>query len=175
MIRTSHSILVQRDIEDVYRFVVVDFFENYCKWSPEVVELHQLTTGEMRVGVTGRQVRYDGGYRSESLFEVTHYEPLRDLRFVSRSKPSFEVAYLFKAVAAQTRLTFNFQLELPFFMRPWRSLIEETVERGGWRVVHNLKKLLEGESVAIKRETNGSSAEAGPATDSPGSGRGFRD
>jgi hypothetical protein len=79
MLCFHNSVLINRSIEDVYRFIAVDFFENYQKWSPEVCELEQLTCGEMRVGVTGRQVRYDRGYRSEAYFRVTAMMPLRDL------------------------------------------------------------------------------------------------
>ena len=68
MLRTQHSILIIREIQDVYQFVVVEFFHNYPKWSPQVSELEKITAGHMRIGVTGRQVRYDSGHRSEALF-----------------------------------------------------------------------------------------------------------
>lgn len=170
MLRTHNSILMHRGIQDVYRFVAVDFFDNYRKWSPEVRELKKLTSGQMRVGVTGRQVRYDGGYRSEALFEVTRFVPLLELRFISLSKPKFEVAYLFEQVASNTRLTFDFQLELPFFMQPLHGRIGDSVGRGGRRVVCNLKELLETNAVARASEINGNEAQAGPATDGPVSG-----
>jgi hypothetical protein len=50
---------------------------------------------------------------------------------------------LFESVAADTRLSFSFKLELPMLMRPLRSRIGATVERGGGRVMKNLKGLLE--------------------------------
>jgi len=141
--QTENSILVRRRIEDVYRFVATDFFENYPKWSPEVCELEKLSSGQMRVGVIGRQVRSDGGYRTEARFQVTHFTPLVELRFASRTKPRFEVRYRFETVASDTRLTFNFNLELPFLIRPLRHRVGEAVKRGGSRVLHNLKILLE--------------------------------
>lgn len=143
MLDTENTILIRRRVEDVYRYVATDFFDNYPKWSPEVSELEKLSTGSMRAGVTGRQVRLDGGYRSEALFQVTHYTPCKELRFASLTKPYFEVCYLFESVAADTRLTFSFKLELPMLLRPLRSRIGATVERGGGRVVKNLKGLLE--------------------------------
>ena len=143
MQQTENSILVRRRIEDVYRFVATDFFENYPKWSPEVCELEKLSSGQMRVGVIGRQVRSDGGYRTEARFQVTHFTPLVELRFASRTKPRFEVRYRFETVASDTRLTFNFNLELPFLIRPLRHRVGEAVKRGGSRVLHNLKILLE--------------------------------
>ena len=143
MLQTENSILIRRRIEDVYQFVATDFFETYPRWSPQVSELEKLSSGPMRVGVVGRQVRSDGGYRSEARFQVTHFTPLLELRFASMTKPGFEVHYRFEPVACDTRLTFNFNLELPFLIRPLRHRVGEVVKRGGSCVLHNLKILLE--------------------------------
>lgn len=147
MLQTENSILVRRRIEDVYRFVATDFFENYPKWSPEICELEKLSSGQMRVGVLGRQVRSDGGYRTEARFQVTHFTPLVELRFASLTKPRFDVRYRFDREVSDTRLTFNFSLELPFLIRPLRHRVGEVVKRGGSRVLHNLKILLEAAPV----------------------------
>jgi len=149
MLCSHNTVLINRSIEDVYDFIAVGFFENYQKWSPEVCELEQLTCGEMRVGVTGRQVRYDRGYRSEAYFRVTAMRPLRELRFTSLSKPDFDVCYLFEPAAAATRLTFDFQLRAPLMMLPLHSLIEDIIEQGGRRVVTNLQTLLETDAAAV--------------------------
>jgi len=142
MLQTENSILIRRRIEDVHQFVATDFFENHPTWSPEVCELEKLSSGEMRVGVIGRQVRADGGVRTEARFQVTRFTPLLELRFASRTKPRFEVCYRFETVASNTRLTFNFNLELPFLIRPLRHRVGEAVKRGGSRVLHNVKILL---------------------------------
>lgn len=143
MLYSRHSILINRNIEDVYHFVAVNFFENYQKWSPEVCELEKLTAGEMRIGVAGRQVRYDQGYRSEAYFRVSELTPMHRLRFISTSKPYFDISYMFEPVVAATRLNFNFQMSLPLLMRPIHSRIHDAVTRGGHRVVTNLQSLLE--------------------------------
>jgi hypothetical protein len=143
MLHTHHAVLIQREIQEVFHFVALDFFGNYRKWSPEVSELEQLTPGRMRAGVTGRQVRHDYGYRTESHFKVTCLVPLAEMRFVSLSKPRFEVAYLFEEVGSDTRLTFHFGLELPLFMRPFKHRVADTIEKAGMDVVGTLKRLLE--------------------------------
>lgn len=158
MLYSRNSVLINSCIEDVYQFIAVDFFDNYQKWSPEVCELEKLTSGEMRVGVTGRQVRYDLGYRSEAYFRVTQFKPLRELRFTSLSKPEFGVHYLFEPVHAATRLTFNFQLRPPLLMLPLQRRIHDIIEQGGTHVVTNLKTLLETDVDALK-----ASAAQGPA------------
>jgi len=142
LLHSHHSTVIRRSVEDVYQFVAIDFFRNYQKWSPEVSELEQITTGAMRVGVTGRQVRYDRGYRSEATFRVTRMTPLRELRFASLTKPEFDVCYRFEPTDTDTRISFEFKLRLPLFMLPLRERVAETVEQGGGRVVSNIRRLL---------------------------------
>jgi hypothetical protein len=170
MLQTENSILIRRRVEDVYRFVATDFFENYPRWSAEVCELEKLSCGPMRVGVVGRQVRSDGGYRSEARFQVTHYTPLLELRFASMTKPHFEVHYRFEPVACDTRLTFIFNLELPFLIHPLRHRVAEFVKRGGSRVLVNLKILLETAPALDGDELDGVPRQAGRTAHKTGSG-----
>lgn len=65
------SSIIKRPPEDVFRFVGERFFENYPRWSPEVVELTPLSDGPVGVGTMARQVRVDQGRRSESIFRVS--------------------------------------------------------------------------------------------------------
>jgi hypothetical protein len=143
LILTRHSTLIHRGVEDVYRFIAVDFFLNYRKWSPEVSELKQIAAGAMRVGVTGSQVRYDHGFRSEATFRVTRMTPMQELRFASLTGPEFDVGYRFEPVAADTRVTFDFRLRLPLYALPLRKRVENAVEQGGRHVVSNLRALLD--------------------------------
>jgi hypothetical protein len=158
ILRSQSSISIDRSIQDVYQFVAVDFFENYRRWAPEVCELENLSRDRMQVGVTGRQVRYDGGYRSEALFRVTHFTPLRELRFISLSKPDFSVRYLFESEGLGARLTFSFQIDLTLLMLPFRSRIAETLEAGARRNVKNVKTLLESNVPVLTTEAEDSAA-----------------
>jgi len=142
-ILTRHSTLIHRGVEDVYRFIAVDFFRNYRKWSPEVSDLRQITAGAMRVGITGHQVRYDHGFRSEATFRVTRMNPLQELRFASLTGPRFDVSYRFEPVAADTRVSFEFRLGLPRYALPLRKRVESAVELGSRRIVSNLRALLD--------------------------------
>jgi hypothetical protein len=139
-------------VEEVFRFVAVDFFENYRKWSPEVADLKKTSGEAMGVGTTGWQARYDAGKRTEARFRVTRYVALRQLSFISLSGPQFRIDYRFEPVANDTRLTFDFELSPAFYMLPFRRLIGEMVERGAQRVVRNLKALLEVEAEGSGRE-----------------------
>jgi hypothetical protein len=143
MIETRTSVLIERPVAEVYRFVAEEFFTNYPKWSPEVTRLEQTTRGPLRIGTTGRQVRCDAGYTAESRFRVTSLVPLQELRFESLGKPHFSVHYRFVAIGNATRLGFYFELKPTLLLMPLRSLISRTVTDGGQRVVANLKSLLE--------------------------------
>lgn len=143
MIRTRTSVLINRPVETVYRFVSEDFFENYRKWSPEVVQLEQTSIGPVRTGTTGRQVRRDRGFRSETVFRVTECVPLRAIGFVSLTKPHFSVRYSFEAAPQATRLTFSFELKPELFMRPLQRALNAAIDSEGRRVVNNIKSLLE--------------------------------
>ncbi len=145
---SHHSVLIRRRLEDVFRYVATDFFDNYPQWSPEVCELEKLTAGDMAVGVKARQVRLDAGYRSEALFRVTEFECGHMLRFTSLSQPRFEVCYRFEHADVDTRLTFEFRTDLPLYLLPVRGYLEKVIRQGGGRVVTNLKMLLEAEEEA---------------------------
>ncbi len=143
MIRARASILINRPTEAVFRFVSEDFFKNYRKWSPEVVQLEQTSAGPVRTGTTGRQVRRDSGFRSETLFRVTECVPLRRICFRSLNKPQFSVRYVFEPVPPATRLTFSFELKPELFMRPFQRALTAAVDSESTRVVSNIKALLE--------------------------------
>ena len=143
LIQSHHRTVIHRSIEDVYQFVAINFFRNYRRWSPEVSELEQITPGAMRVGVTGRQVRHDQGYRSEATFRVTRMTPLQELRFASLTKPEFDVCYRFEPVSNDTRIHFDFLLRLPLVMLPLRERIAAIVDQSGSRVVGNIQALLD--------------------------------
>ena len=143
MLCFHNSVLIHRDIEDVYRYIAVDFFDNYQRWCPEVCELEKVTPGDMQVGIIGRQVRCDHGYRSEAYFKVTRLEPQREIHFASLSKPDFNVCYRFEPVAMATQVTFEFKIKPPLMGLPFRGRMREAMQQGGERVVANLQTLLE--------------------------------
>jgi uncharacterized protein YndB with AHSA1/START domain len=141
------STIIRRPVEDVFRFVADGFFDNYPKWSPEVVELKPLSNGPLSVGSMARQVRIDHGHRSESTFKVTELQPNRRISFSGVSNP-YRCAYEFEKPnlpGPSTRVAFTFELsELEVFMRPFEKLIRAAVQEGVERTVKNLKGLIEG-------------------------------
>jgi uncharacterized protein YndB with AHSA1/START domain len=143
VITAASSILIDRPLDEVFRFVSTDFFRNYPKWSPEVVELEQTSDGPIGVGTTGRQVRLDEGRRFEATFRVTEFEPPRAIAFASTSGPRFRASYRFEPVRERTRVTFTFDLRLEGASRLLNPLVAGLVRKGGRNVVRKLKDLLE--------------------------------
>jgi hypothetical protein len=141
------STLIHKPAEDVFQFIGTEFFQNYPKWSPEVVELKPLSDGPMRLGVLAKQVRVDHGHRSESTFKVTDFEPNRRIVFSGVSN-AYRCVYDLepaKAPTAATRIAFVFELpQLELYMRPFEKLIRVAAQDGAERTVKNLKGLLEG-------------------------------
>ena len=131
--------------ENVFRFIGDEFFINYPKWSPEVVELASLTDGPVRLGTVARQVRVDQGHRTMSTFKVTIFEPSQRLCFVGQTDPYRCIYDLQHAEnGLSTRLTFTFELlELLLFMRPFEKLIRLVVQDGAERTARNVKRLIE--------------------------------
>ena len=146
MIRAQSQIVIKRSVEDVFSFVSDGFFQNYPKWSPEVVRLERLSSGSVGLGTAARQVRIDGGRRTVSTFKVNEYEQLRKISFVSTSRPHFSAHYGVEPMMDSTRLTFTFELQPQRLIKPFERLVAGAVRAGSNRVVHQLKKLLESET-----------------------------
>jgi uncharacterized protein YndB with AHSA1/START domain len=146
MVRAQAHTLIAIPPDAVFRFVAMGFFENYPRWSPQVVELSAITPGPIRVGTVGRQVRVDRGRRTEARFRVTELVPPRRIAFRG-NPPPFHVLYEFEPARNQTRLTFTFELtRLGLLQRPFERLIRVAVREGAEQVVENLRRLLESEA-----------------------------
>jgi len=140
------SVVIQKPVEDVYHFISDEFFDNYPRWSPEVVELKSLSEGPVKLGTMAKQVRVDHGHKSESTFKVTTHQPNKCLCFSGVSNPYtclYELDVRNESDVA-TRLTFTFELpQIDVFMRPFEKLIRVAIQDGANRTVKNLKGLLE--------------------------------
>ncbi|MFO1124702.1 MAG: SRPBCC family protein [Methylocystis sp.] len=146
---------ISRPRDCVFNFVARDFFTNYQRWSPQVVELEPLESAPFRVGMTARQVTMERGIRSESTFEITAIEPPRLLALEGISEP-FSSAYEFECDSHETLLIFTFELrEIELSMRPFVKLIRAALQDGAEQIVENIRALIE--SGASSSETAGAS------------------
>lgn len=135
---------------EIFRYLGDGFFENYPKWSPEVIELERLTDGPLKLGTIARQVRVDQGRRTETRFTINVYEPGKRLGFAGVSDP-FRCTYELRDInpGKSAELIFTFELsEIQIFMRPFEKLIRVVVQEGAERTVRNLKQLTEASKCA---------------------------
>lgn len=138
------SIDINSPVDKVFNFIAVDFFDNYPRWSPEVVDLELLSAPPLQLDSMVRQVRIDQGQRSESTFKITTYDVGRQLVFEGVSN-AYRCSYDFATKSpSTTHVAFTFELlKLELFMLPFEKLISIAVQDGAHRTVKNLKKLIE--------------------------------
>jgi len=142
------SIEINKPIHDVFSYIGEHFYDNYPKWSVEVVEFEPLDGKEVFVGAKAKQTRKDNGAAVESIFEITDYQPSIKLIFKGLTEP-YKHSYLLESSeqAQATRLTFRFDLlEIEVFMRPFEKLIRSAIEDGAENTVENIKNLIAVES-----------------------------
>lgn len=139
------SIVIRKPVEEVFHFMGNCFFENYPKWSPEVVELEALSSGPLGLGTMARQVRVDHGHRSESVFKVTDYQINQRIAFSGVSN-AYSCIYDLESLEERigSRVSFTFELpQLQPFMRPFEKLVRIAIQDGAERTVKNIKGLVE--------------------------------
>ena len=96
------------------------------------------------IGAKTKQVREDQGSTTESIFEITKYEPVVKLVFKGLDQPYCHSYVLEKNDEFKsTRLTFRFELsDIEVFMRPFQKLIRASIEDGAENTVENIKNLI---------------------------------
>jgi hypothetical protein len=137
--------VIEANPKDVFEFIADDFFDNYRKWAPEVIELEAIEGNKVCVGAKGRQVRQDVDSVVESSFEIVEYSPHKSFVFQGISPP-YKNTYLTESHenGKQTRLTFQFDLlEIDVFMRPFVKLIRIAIEDGAEATVEKIKQLVD--------------------------------
>jgi hypothetical protein len=138
------SIAIKINSQKVFCFIAENFFANYQKWAPEVVELEALDGDKVCVGAKGRQVRQDNDSLIESVFEITEFCP--DTLFILQGLSSpYTQTYLIESEERgdQSKLTFRFELrDIELFMRPFEKLIRVAIEEGAENTVEKIRDVL---------------------------------
>ena len=137
--------IVNCSISVAYDMIGNNFFENYPKWCPQVVDLEQVSPPPIQPGTIGRQVTRDRGIDSESTFEVSEFTPATKFEIKGITEP-FRSAYeLTSEGPNKTRIAFTFELqEIDLMMRPFQKLIKTALQDGAIQTIENIKNLLEG-------------------------------
>ena len=148
MISARSKITIRQPVSKVYEFVVIDFFKNYPRWSPEVVELEPLGAKNIALGVRGRQIRVDQGRKSETRFQVTELIDKKRAVFDGDLQAKFAIRYNFESIGDEESVLFlEFELKkVDFFMMPFQKLIQLAIQDGVDRTLRNIKRLVDSES-----------------------------
>ena len=147
MINAYSQITVRRPVSKVYNFVITDFFKNYPRWSPEVIELESIEAVTIALGVRGRQIRVDQGRRSETRFQITELIDQKRAVFDGDLQAKFAIRYNFEIKSEEeTLIYFEFELKkIDLFMMPFQKLIRIAIQDGADKTVRNIKRLIESE------------------------------
>ncbi len=142
-VRGTAYLEIDKPITEVFSFVAEDFFENYPKWAPEVVDFKPINSNPMQEGALARQTRIEQGHKVESTFEIAELKKNERLVLKGLSDP-FRHSYLFQPIDDnKTLLTDCFELlEIEIFMRPFEKLIRTALEEGLQNSINNIKNLL---------------------------------
>ena len=134
----ENTLMIRRPTAEVFGFLAD--FENLPKWNSAISETHKASQGPVGVGTIYQQVRSVPS-RSEERFEVTAYNPPRQLEIQGQLGPfPSRLAYALDAVPEGTRITNSVELEL---RGPSRLLGRVAVPRVRDAVAANLQKLKE--------------------------------
>lgn len=138
------SVELDHSAARVFEFVGDNFFDNYPKWALEVHQLERLDGEKVFVGAKAKQVRLDNGAMTESIFQISAYQPPSQLAIEGINAP-YRHHYLISdsTGVGGSSLTFRFELtELEIFMRPFEKLIRYAIEEGAENTVNNIRQLL---------------------------------
>jgi uncharacterized membrane protein len=138
MMNFDNTIVIQRPVEEVFRFVAD--FENVPKWNYYVTQVRQTTGGSPDKGTVYHQIRKN----DEQDYRVVDYQPHQKLgvKTLEGSKPAFERLFIFEETDNGTRITDKWQLDTghnPLLQWVGRGKVKASVAEN----LGKLKQLLE--------------------------------
>jgi len=139
------SVVIDRPIAEVFRFVGTEYVENHPRWAPRVVEVRLESPGEMALGARGHVLRKQGGKDTPFAFEITGFEINKRVVIQAEGGPGrFSASYTMTPVGERrTRLDVGFSLRMrglfglvqPFMGRVFRKEVA--------RVARSIKDMVE--------------------------------
>lgn len=143
MIKAEHTAHVNAPVERVFAFVTDP--TNEPKWHTDVVEVHPVTEGPIRVGWTTRWTFNFMGKR-DGLMEVVELEPNRLERIVARKGPmglTPTITYRFEPDGDGSTFTRAVEIEPKGLSKVMSPMMKSMVPKQNAVFVQNLAKLFE--------------------------------
>jgi uncharacterized protein YndB with AHSA1/START domain len=143
MVKVEKSVVINRPIEEVFAYVTNP--DNVAEWAGPVTEAKQTSEGPVGVGTTSTRVTEFLGRRSESIYEVTEYEPNRKFaeKTTSGTLQTAEII-TFESADGGTKVTIGGEVEATGFGKIAEPVFARMAKRQLDTDISNLKDLLEG-------------------------------
>jgi len=142
MITIETSIVINRPVEDVWKFIST--WENFPQWDRGLVEVTQTSEEPTGVGSTLQSVRLFLGLRGVGALWVSEYEPNKILAVKGSEGPiAGHISFTFEPVEGGTQLTETREVELGGLTRLMAPIIRPTQERQGRSDLAKVKRILE--------------------------------
>jgi len=147
MINLTSNTLIYRPVKQVFDFISTP--ENDFQWQYGTLASARLSEGITAAGTFFRSVGHLMGYRFESTYEVTEFEPNKIYGFKSLSGPlnSF-TSYAFEIAKGCTHVTLALQVNLVNLMELNENIFEKKMRRQIKENLAMLKNIMETEESA---------------------------
>jgi uncharacterized protein YndB with AHSA1/START domain len=147
MIRAEQTTIIDRPIEDVFRYVGDQ--TNTPNWQAGLLEVRRTSDGPLGVGTTHTFVRSFMRRRMEADNIYVAYVPNELISFKTTSGPvRLEASYVFESTVEGTRLTSRIEMDASGFMGLAEPLIAAGLKREMKAAFPVLKDLLESRTLA---------------------------
>ena len=139
------SVVIDKPVAEVFRFVGTDYLENHPRWAPLVVEVRLDAPGVMAQGARGQVVRKQGRKNVTYAFEVTDFQVDRRVAIRAEGGPGrYTSSYAMTPVGeTRTRLEVGFSLKLGGFFGLVRPFMGGVFRKEVARVASSIKAMVE--------------------------------
>jgi len=143
MIKIEKSIIINRPVEEVWKFV--SNIENATKWDRGVLEARQTSEGTIGVGSTLQTRRQMLGRQRIGKLRVSEYVPNRIIALQASlgQIAAAQIRYSFEPVDGGTRMTGTSEVELHGAWRLITPILNLMLERDGREDMANMKRIME--------------------------------
>ena len=142
MIRAEQSVVINRPVDEVFRFV--SDVEKWDQWAAEMVEVRKTSEGPVGLNTTFSALVKLLGQQVENEHEITEYKPGSRLGITVTSGPVKGRATLsFESLDGGTKVTEAMEAETGGFFKVADPIVTRMVQRQYAANLENLKDLLE--------------------------------
>ena len=140
--KVSHTIIIDRPINDVFNFVTN--LQNETRWQPEIKSV--TLEGALQVGSTFREIRTTFGRTYDWHFRITEFvPPYRITIDTIKGTARYRGSRIFEGKEGGTKVTEIGELEMPRFLRVLDPLLGWFAKRPLRLAYGRLQQLLEEE------------------------------